>query len=224
MSEYAQAKRSSGSETASGPAHRSGGGPGGALSDTLNASPAVQQTAQLKSALNSGPPVAQMMFKRAATKAGDFMKNHIYGKHNYEVRNKTFPPDLPDFEKFEALKKYPAPGARNSPEGEGADKFMALGPIHTIANKEDLSVTNSTRPGHLLHNYLGGEKGVVKRTVEGEDIVTKGEGYGMFPSLNNVLAPYVWGPEAYKARLETDPKEQAFQENLNRQMMDNPFE
>lgn len=219
MTAHAEAERSSSADARSA-AESSKGSQTGAMADALNSRPAVQSMVQLKSALGAGRGVAQFQgggIRGLLARMAAFSTRHLYGPHRYAVRNRAFPQGLPDMEKYAALKRYPAPGARDSSE-EGAEKWMALGRIHTQADPEDLSITNRTLPPHILHNYLGGKQGVVKRRVEGEDIVTEGEGSGILPSLNEALAPYIWGPQAYKARLETDPQEREYQEMISEEM------
>jgi hypothetical protein len=53
-----------------------------------------------------------------------------------------------------------------------------------------MAVTNYTKPGHFLH------PGKVVRTIIEDDtavyVDTWGEGTGIFPTVNGVLAPGVW--------------------------------
>jgi hypothetical protein len=63
-------------------------------------------------------------------------------------------------------------------------------PIRSVVDVTSMAVTNYTKPGHFLH------PGKVVRTIIEDDtavyVDTWGEGTGIFPTVNGVLAPGVW--------------------------------
>lgn len=210
MSEYAQTRRSSGSE----PAHQSGGRRSGAVSDALNARPAVQQTAQLKSALNGGRGVAQLNGdgeKKPGLLSGLFSK-YIYGPHQYDFTS-LIKPGGTDEDKIQVGKDMayrPAPMAFHSATEEGQDTLMAGGLINTMFNPIESSVHNITKFPHVFHNYGGGQGGSVKRQAlrdeEGVKVRTTGEGHGLFPPLNVLAGHMGFNAMNYKLRMKHDPE------------------
>lgn len=154
----------------------------------------------------------------AAPRQPGFFERHIWGPHHYRVEHQanTRRPDESDEEltqrTYDAMVQHPAPGAmgRASTE-EGRRMLIPLGFINTMAHPERRAVTNVTVPPHLLH------PGDVERTAQGENIVSEGGGHGLFPSLNERLAPALWGSVAHTTRLRTDPDyARQFEEMRNR--------
>ena len=69
-------------------------------------------------------------------------------------------------------------------------EYLTPSPIRTLVNVEDRRVVNYTLPSHDLHPGR-----VVRQVVDAEKTIriwTRGEGTGMLPFLNSVLAPVVW--------------------------------
>jgi len=208
MSEYAQTRRSSGSEQA----RQSSGRHSGAMSDVLNARPAVQQTAQLKSALNGSGGVAQLNGdgkKKEGLFSGLFSK-YIYGPHSYDFTS-MIKPGGSEEDKVALGKDMayrPAPMAFHSATEEGQDTAMAGGLINTMFNPVESSVHNITKAPHVFHNYFGGEGGWVKRQAlrdeEGVKVQTSGGGTGFFPQLNVLAGHMGFNTMNHKLRMNYD--------------------
>jgi hypothetical protein len=214
MSLYAHAVRPLARQGAGIPAAASRLAP---LATGLNSRPAVNNAAILSAALNrpfsSAPPPSG---GGAGGGLSGFVGRHVYGPHNYSVSHRAFPPGMPEQERFEHLRRNPAPGTSEHSTPEGSTGWIfPFGRIHTIASRETSSVTNTPLFPHVLYPWLGGEANV-RRHVEGENIISRGAGHGFFPSLQEAGAHHVWAHVAHRTRMQADPEYRQQQENLNR--------
>ena len=135
-----------------------------------------------------------------------FKQRHLVGPHDHEFFHPVLP-DTPDNQAKMAqdLYQHPVPGPGTaSPEGN-VNFAAPVGYVTSTSHPESQSITNTTVPGrHLLH------PGTVTRNVESRDgqvgIHTRGTGTGLFPSVNDFFAPYLWGHQADKAKERLDPE------------------
>jgi hypothetical protein len=117
--------------------------------------------------------------------------------HQYDVRTGVCVitnPNCTIENVFEALKRFPAPGATGEPVYNGAITDVTplnLGPVVHYVNPDTYSVTNVTTGTHQLY------PGIVFSQVyrDGEIICVQsiGFGNGPYPGWNAILADTVWG-------------------------------
>lgn len=85
-----------------------------------------------------------------------------------------------------------APGARGPlSETPVTQTLPFFGPISQSYDRASSTVTNQTQPAHRLHS------GQVQQRYNFDNFTreTVGSGTGPFPALNNLGAPFLWGPQ-----------------------------
>ena len=91
---------------------------------------------------------------------------------------------------FESLSRHATPFQSQTSVDSGVVHIPILGPVRQIVNPDRLTIVNTTEPDHWLY------PGNVHRSImqEGNDlyVVTHGFGTGVFPWLNEHLAPAGW--------------------------------
>ncbi len=87
-----------------------------------------------------------------------------------------------------------APTTSTDPVTDGSTvpiSYSGGGTIKTTIDRENLSVTNETLPGHPL--YPGTVTRMTRELPSGDIVeVTEGTGEGIFPRFNEFAAPVVW--------------------------------
>jgi hypothetical protein len=105
---------------------------------------------------------------------------------------------------FESLSRHATPFQEGKPSVDGGIiDIPVLGPVRQHVDPDHLTIVNETEPGHLLH------PGKASRSIlqEGDDLyaATRGEGNGIFPTINEEASPYVWESVDRGIRSELDP-------------------
>lgn len=107
---------------------------------------------------------------------------------------------------FEAVLRYPAPGAtgtRPVPTGDETS-VTGLGPVTHTGDEPRSRVTNDTDPSHRLHPGQ-----VALDVLEAQDTISvrvDGVGTGLSPRANEWLAGWVWGRQMNKVSDEVTRK------------------
>ncbi|HEX7733324.1 MAG TPA: hypothetical protein VF458_00620 [Ktedonobacteraceae bacterium] len=141
----------------------------------------------------------------------------VWGDHHYEVPSVPMCNTNTDegcslklvYECMVSNRSFVTPTNETGPVvNEGTTTIPYLGTVEHTVNQEDFSVTNTTRPDHLL------DPGTVVRQVQempnGDVIVlTTGDGSGLVPGANVALSSFVWGGPNEKLHQEV-------QENLDK--------
>jgi hypothetical protein len=128
------------------------------------------------------------------------------GPHAYS--NKTWIGRVPDGitpkQAFEVLSRHATPFQGGAPSVDGGTvEIPILGKVRQIVDPDRLTIVNTTEPHHILY------PGNVHRSIvqEGDDlyVVTQGYGTGIFPRLNEKLAPKGWTATDIDIRNELNP-------------------
>lgn len=186
------------------PSARSLGSSPAGTSDSASAGGTAEATGATSAPVTSGG-VAQMNGGGKGGSWKDWFKSKFSGPHHYDVWHPVMPEGSDSSDKvYSHLKKNPAPFVGPSSDEGSRLSIPLLGDVMSTSSPENRSVTNETMGNHLL------SPGTVERTVESRNgmtgIRTVGDGTGLFPTMNNLMAHPLWGGMmAHSARLQLDP-------------------
>lgn len=165
-----------------------------------------------------GPQVAQLNGdgkKPWFSGLGSLFRRHVYGPHDYDTRHTVSTANTPELEQqaVDDLHRRPTSGWRSSTPVSQEGSYRAAVPVGVVKSKAlDEGVQNETTPFHVLHPtpfVTGDSPNTVRRTVERDDsgihIRTRGKGTGLFPSVNEGLAPHFWGIPSSLTRRRFNP-------------------
>jgi len=162
-------------------------------------------------------------------KISEWMRSKSSGPHSYDVSTPVswVKEDETDEQAMkrthDSLRRHAAPGGHGkevSSEGTEID-VTGLGKVTSTAREEDYSVTNKTKPDHLLH------EGTVNRKVRvGSNkqvyIDSHGEGVGLFPTMNSLFAKPLWSSVDQHIQDELHPElAEQRQRRMEKMMEDN---